>query len=51
MSHNPQLKIPTSRDLEIYKRVRVRRELQWEVAADMSLHYTRVSQIIKRVER
>jgi hypothetical protein len=48
---NPKSKIPSSRDLEIYKRVRIQRELQWEVAAELRLHYTRVSQIIKRVER
>ena len=44
-------KPPTSRDLEIYKRVKIQGFQQWEVAQDQQLHYSRVSQVIKRVER
>ena len=44
-------KPPTARNLEIYKRVKIQGFLQWEVAQDHQLHYSRVAQIIKRVER
>src|SRR6188768_711983 len=44
-------KPPTSRDLEIYKRVKIKGREQWEVAQEHELHYSRVSQIVKRVER
>jgi hypothetical protein len=44
-------KVPSARDLEIYKRVKIQGFLQWEVAQDHELHYSRVAQIIKRVER
>ncbi len=44
-------KPPTSRDLEIYKRVKIKGFEQWEVAQDHELHYSRVSQIVQRVER
>jgi hypothetical protein len=47
----PQLCPPCERDLEIYKRVKVQKHLQWEVAQERGLHYSRVSQIIKKVER
>ena len=44
------LRPPSPRDLEIYKRVRIWNHYQWEVAADLKIHYSRVSQIVKRVE-
>jgi hypothetical protein len=47
----PQLRAPSERDMEIYKRVKVQKHLQWEVAQERGLHYSRVSQIIKQVER
>ena len=43
------LRPPTERDLEIFKRVKVRGHQQWEVAQDYGLHYSRVSQILKKV--
>jgi len=45
------LRPPSDRDLEIYKRVKIRFEEQWEVAQSLGLHYSRVSQIVKRVGR
>jgi hypothetical protein len=45
------LRPPKSRDLEIYKKVKIQLREQWEVAHDLNLHYSRVSQIVKRVGR
>jgi hypothetical protein len=42
---------PSDRDLEIYVRVKIKGFEQWEVAQDQKLHYSRVSQIVKRVAR
>jgi hypothetical protein len=42
---------PSARDLEFYKLVKIKGKEQWEVAHDHQLHYSRVSQIIKRVTR
>jgi hypothetical protein len=42
---------PSDRDLEIYKRVKIHLVEQYLVAQEQNLHYTRVSQIIKRVAR
>ena len=46
-----KLRPPRSRDLEIYKRVKIQLQEQWVVAQDLNLHYSRVSQIVKRVGR
>lgn len=40
---------PSDRDLEIYKRVKIQLVEQYLVAQEQNLHYSRVSQIIKRV--
>jgi hypothetical protein len=45
------LKPPSDRDLEIYTRVKIKGFEQWEVAQDQKIHYSRVSQIVKRVTR
>jgi hypothetical protein len=45
------LRPPSQRDLEIYKRVRIAGQFQWQVATQFQLHDSRVSQIIKNVER
>src|SRR3954471_16385215 len=42
---------PSERDLTVYKRVRIWRDPQWAVAVDLQLHYSRVSQIVKKVEQ
>jgi hypothetical protein len=42
---------PSTRDLNVYKRVKIWRDLQWEVATDLKLHYSSISKIVKRVER
>jgi hypothetical protein len=42
---------PSDRDLEIFKRVKIKGYEQWEVAQEHQLHYSRVSQIVKRVAR
>lgn len=46
-----RLRPPSSRDLDIYKRVKLKGYEQWEVAQDYQLHYSRVCQIVKRVTR
>jgi hypothetical protein len=53
MPANPQSNLhpPSERDLEIYRLVRIRNQYQWEVAHDKGLHRTRVSQIVRRVDR
>jgi len=45
----PSLEAPTDRDLEIYKKVKISRIPQFEVAHEYGLHYSRVSQIVKDV--
>ncbi|HEY2416196.1 MAG TPA: hypothetical protein VGI40_28405 [Pirellulaceae bacterium] len=45
------LKPPTERDLYIYKLVKIQLREQWEVAYDHQIDRSRVSQIIKRVDR
>jgi hypothetical protein len=45
------LKPPTERDLYIYKLVKIQFREQWEVAYDHQIDRSRVSQIIKRVDR
>jgi hypothetical protein len=47
--NTPILSTPTDRDLEIYKKVKIQRIPQFEVAVDNDLHYSRVSQIVKDV--
>src|SRR5438128_888997 len=42
---------PSERDLTVYKRVKIWRDPQWAVAVDLQLHYSRVSQIVKKVEQ
>src|SRR5262245_2530290 len=41
----------SERDLDIYKRVKITGYQQWEVAQEMGLHKSRVSQIVVRVAR
>src|SRR2546425_1156855 len=50
-SSRPRLTPPSERDLQVYKRVKIWRDPQWAVAVDLQLHYTRVSQIVKKVEQ
>ena len=47
----PRLSPPSERDLQAYKRVKIWRDPQWAVAVEMQLHYSRVSQIVKKVEQ
>ena len=47
----PRLTPPSERDLLVYKRVKIWRDPQWAVAVDLQLHYSRVSQIVKKVEQ
>jgi hypothetical protein len=42
---------PSDRDLEIYRRVKIWRHPQWEVAVDNKVTHSRVSQIVKKVDR
>src|SRR5688572_18323255 len=42
---------PSARDFDIYRRVKIMGYEQYEVAVDLELHYSRVSQIVKRVTR
>src|SRR6476620_1713682 len=50
--HHPRpLTPPTDRDLHIYKLVKIQLREQWEVAQDHHIDASRVSQIIKRVNR
>src|SRR5205823_12850992 len=50
-SNQKQSRIPSRRDQEIFRRVVVRCELQFNVAKDLGLSPGRVSQILTRVRR
>jgi hypothetical protein len=46
-----RLRPPSDRDLEVYKRTQIEGQRQWQVAQDRGLDPSRVSQIVKQVER
>ena len=46
-----RLRAPSERDLNVYKQVKIWRHPQSEVAYDLKVHYSRISQIVKKVER